>query len=441
MADVVPFQGLRYNPVAAPDISLIVSPPYDIISSADQLRYHEKHPLNAIRLDYGIELPDDDQTDNRYTRAATTFKHWQRDQKLLPDPKPAFYLCREEFLLGDGSTATREGFIALIRLADFSEGIVLPHEETASGPKQDRLKLMEATEANLSAIFCLYTDPGHEVIGALTEAAHHEPATRVTDEAGTVHSLWVVDDPEVTNTVNRLLADRTLLIADGHHRYETALAYRDARRTEDGPEDDMPYEYLMVYLSDLENTGQSILPIHRFVSGLSEETARNLVPSLDKSFKVEELTGSPAECQQKMISAMEESNRNHNLYGMYLPASGTCHVLTGRKPRPMTDDESSSKSAAYRSLDISVLDQTILNGILGISPGGANEGASVRFVERTEKALTELNEPGLDVAFFVSPTSMEEIQSVAEAGEKMPQKSTYFYPKPVTGLVFRSFSI
>lgn len=441
MADVVPFRGLRYNPVAAPDLSLVISPPYDIISSADQLRYHEKHGLNAIHLDYGIERQDDDENSNRYTRAAAIFNQWQSHGRLLPDPEAAFYLCREEFQLDDGSTATREGFIALIRLADFSEGIVLPHEETASGPKQDRLRLMQATEANLSAIFCLYTDPGHRVIGALTDAAPDDPAARVTDEAGTVHSLWVVDDYEATAAVTRLLADKTLLIADGHHRYETALAYRDERRSEDGPGADRPYDYLMVYMSDLKNTGRSILPIHRFVSGLAEETASNLLPSLEKSFKIEELTGSADECQRKMISAMNDARDDHNIFGLYLAATGTYHVLAGRESRPMINAESSSRSAAYRSLDIAVLDQTILSGILGISRDGPNEGASVRFVERTEKAFSELNTPELDAAFFVNPTSMEEIQLVAEAGEKMPQKSTYFYPKPVTGLVFRSFSV
>ncbi|MDO8735793.1 MAG: DUF1015 domain-containing protein [Thermoleophilia bacterium] len=441
LADVVPFRGLRYNPAVAPDLSLVISPPYDIISGVDQQRYHEKNALNAIHLDYGIELPGDDGKENRYSRAAATFRQWQNDRALLPDSKPAFYLCREEFLLGDGSTATREGFIALIRLADFSEGIVLPHEETASGPKQDRLRLMQATEANLSAIFCLYADPGQQVIGVLNKAATDEPAARVTDEAGTVHSLWIVDAPDATAAVNRLLSDKTLLIADGHHRYETALAYRDKRRAAESPSEDMPCDYMMVYLSDLENTGQSILPIHRFVSGLSEETTRDLLQSLEESFTVEELTGSAAECQQQMTNAMDTAGDTQNIFGMYFVAAGTYHILTGRQSRPMISTEASSKSSAYRSLDIAVLDQTILSGILEISTGGSNENASVRFVERTEKALSELNTPGLDAAFFVNPTSMEEIKSVAEAGEKMPQKSTYFYPKPVTGLVFRSFNI
>jgi len=441
LADVVPFRGLRYNRVVAPDLSLVISPPYDIINASDQKRYHEKNALNAIHLDFGIERPDDDGNENRYTRAAAALSQWQRDRTLLPESQPAFYLCREEFLLGDGSTAIREGFIALIRLADFSEGIVLPHEETASGPKQDRLKLMQATDANLSAIFCLYADPGHLVIEELKSGSPEEPEAQVTDEAGTVHSLWVVDAPEATAAVNRLLSDKTLFIADGHHRYETALAYRDERRAADGPGEDMPYDYMMVYLSDLENSGKAILPIHRFVSGLSEQAMSDLPQSLEESFTVEELSGSKEECQQQMINAMSTADKSHNVFGMYVATTGKYYLLAGRLPRPMIDAASIKRSPAYRSLDIAVLDQTILTGILGITPGGANEGASVRFVERTEKALSELETPGLDVAFFVNPTSMEEIKSVAEAGEKMPQKSTYFYPKPVTGLVFRSFNV
>ncbi len=439
LADVVPFRGIRYNRRKVPDLSLVISPPYDIISPVEQQSYHGKHSHNAIHLDYGLELPGDDNQNNRYTRAAETFSEWQTGKILTPDPVPAFYLCREEFRLGDGTTATRDGFIALIRLADFSEGVVLPHEETASGPKEDRLRLMQATGANLSAIFCLYADPGQTVIKSLMKASAEEPDIRIKDEADTVHSLWVVDDPAATSSISEMLSNKTLLIADGHHRYETALAYRDARRAEDGPGPEKPYDFLMVYLSDMENTGQSILPIHRFVSGIKTETMDKLEASLSEKFQVVEITGSAAERQKKMLNALAESSDGHNVFGMYLPGQDSYHLLTGRETRPMIDAGETGRSASFRSLDTAVLDRLILGEILGISQDGPNQSAKVRFVERTEKALGELDTPGLDAVFMVNATSMEEIRSVADNGEKMPQKSTYFYPKPVTGLVFRSF--
>ncbi|MHB1361021.1 MAG: DUF1015 domain-containing protein [Thermoleophilia bacterium] len=486
MADVVPFRGLRYNRETVSDLSRVISPPYDIISPPEQKRYHEKSPFNAIHLDFGMEEPGDNEAGNRYTRAAGLLNQWLHDRVLVPEDAPAFYLCREEFLLGDGSTATRDGFIALIRLADFSEGVVLPHEETASGPKADRLRLMQATGANLSAIYCLYSDPDHTVIGELHEGGGGGPDVQLEDEAGTVHSLWVVDDPEHTAAVNAFLAGKTLLIADGHHRYETALAYRDARRAEEAdnapeeggaPEESptgRPYDYLMVYLTDMDNTGPAILPIHRFVSGLDATTAENLPAALSEKFEVTEIAGGEDGASAAgnsgaatraavtgdtrpgdLIAAMNAAGSDRNAFGMYLPATGRYYLLTGREPRPLFEDSGNGsgqagKSAAYRSLDVAVLDRVILADVLGIRTGGANESAKVRFAERTETAFEEIaavasggddaSAPGFDAAFFLNPTSMQEIKAVAEAGEKMPQKSTYFYPKPVTGLVFRSFS-
>ena len=201
-----------------------------------------------------------------------------------------------------------------------------------------------------------------------------------------------------------------------------------------------PYDYLMVYLSDLNHTSQSILPIHRFVSGLDLKTIKNLLPALEEKFEVERLNGAGEKRGPAMIAALAGADRNRNSFGMYLSGENSFFLLTGRQPRPMID-ENDDKSAAYRALDIAVLDQVILAGILGIGigTGADNENAKVRFVERTEKALVEISEPDYDVAFFVNPTSMEEIKAVADAGEKMPRKSTYFYPKPVTGLVFHSF--
>ncbi len=453
LADVVPFRGLRYNPGTVPDLAPVISPPYDIISAGEQKRYHDRHPLNAIRLDFDIMLPEDDAANNRYTRAAASLGQWIADKSLLPETSPAFYLCREEFLLGDGSTGIREGFFALVRLAEFSEGVVLPHEETASGPKADRLRLMQATGANLSAIYCLYSDPGHAVIETLKKSRTEKPDIFLTDDAGTNHSLWVVDDPGTTAAVNAVFADKTLLIADGHHRYETALAYRNERRTEEGAntKGDMPYDFLMVYLSDMDNTGKSILPIHRFVSGLGGDTIEEMIPALSKKFELLEIKGSDGsgkpgedksstdERQQQMIKMMSQANHDHNIFGMYLPGNDSYYLLTGRTARPMIGSEENPKSEPYRSLDVAVLDRLILAEALGIHAGGVNENARVRFVERTEKAFSEVASHGLDVAFFLNPAGMQDIKEVAEAGDKMPQKSTYFYPKPVTGLVFRSF--
>ena len=437
-SEVLAFRGLRYNPDLVPELSRVVVPPYDIISPARQKYYHDRHPHNAIRLDFGLSLTGDDEENNRYTRASARLKEWLRQEILLPEPKPSIYCLREEYRSENGATATRDGFIAMVRLTDFSEGRVLPHEETAPGPKEDRLKLMESTEANLSPIFCIYSDPDGIISETLKPAYETSPDIQLVDDADTRHSLWTVSNEDACAGISQALAGKTLYIADGHHRYETALAYRDARRAKDGPGPDQPYDYMMIYLSSMEEAGRSIFPIHRFVSDLTRETMERLSSSLEEYFEVIEVPGNGPDRRQKMISMMNEQPADRNLFGLYLPVPDSYHVLTAREPKPLISAEKTARSSAYRSLNVAVLDRVILADVLGITPEGPNADAKVRFVERTDKALEETS-PGFQVAFFVNPTSMEEIRAVSEAGEKMPQKSTYFYPKPLTGMVFRSY--
>lgn len=438
-SEVLAFRGLRYNPDLVPDLSRVVTPPYDIISPARQHYYHEKHLHNAIHLDFGLSLPGDDEKNNRYTRASTQLKEWLQAKILIAESKPAIYCLREEYRSENGAIATRDGFIAMVRLTDFSEGRVLPHEETAPGPKKDRLKLMESTEANLSPIFCIYSDPDSNISETLKPAYETSPDVQLVDDADTQHSLWVISNDETCAGISQALAERTLYIADGHHRYETALAYRDARRAKDGPGPDQPYDYLMIYLSSMEEASRSIFPIHRFVSGLTRETMEQLSSSLQKYFEIREVRGNEPDRQQRMISMMNEQPADRNSFGVYLPAADSYQILTALKPRPVISAEKTARSTTYCSLDVAVLDRVILGDVLGVSSEGPNADAKVRFVERTDKAFEETSRPGFQVAFFVNPTSMEEIRAVSEAGEKMPQKSTYFYPKPLTGMVFRSY--
>ncbi len=439
--EVFPFRGLRYNQTLVPDLSLVVCPPYDIISQPEQRRYHKKHPDNAIHLDFGLEFTTDNDTNNRYTRAAALLDEWLAEKILVPEPAPALYFLREEFKAPDGSPAVREGFIAAVRLSDFSEGKILPHEETAPGAKEDRLRLIEATQANLSPIFCLYSDPEDSLVRQAKRYAG-DPEISIRDEAGTRHTLWTLVDPDQVDAISAALSRDSLLIADGHHRYETMLAYRDERRAREHPDGDRPYDFTMVYLAGMDGDSRSVLPIHRFVSGLAKKTAGGALELLGADFDILDVPGTGEEQRRRMIGMMAETDAGRNAFGLFLAAENSCHVLVGRRPRPMLP-AADEHSEAYRSLDITVLDKLILSGALDIRPGGVNQGARVSFVERTEAALERINagDKDLQIALFVNPTRMEEIKTVAAAGEKMPQKSTYFYPKPLTGLVFRSLKI
>ncbi len=435
---VIPFHGLRYNRDLGPDLSRIASPPYDIISPRQQLLYHQKHPNNAINLDFGLTFPGDNDGENRYTRAAGLLRKWLDEKILLPESVPAVYLLREEYQVPGGGAAVREGLIAAIRLSDFREGKILPHEETAAGPKQDRLRLIEATQANLSPIFCLYSDPADAIVRAAATGSGN-PDAALIDEAGTRHSLWVLKDG-AADAACRALSGKTLLIADGHHRYETMLAYRDRRRAQEHPGSERPYDFTMAYLTNMDNDSRWILPVHRFVSGLAAETLAGFKVSLGRNFEIKDVEGSGAGRQAKMVQMMARLDGERNAFGLYLADSGSYHVLVARRPRPLLP-ESDGRSAAFRSLDIAVLDNMILAGWLGIAPGGA--GAWVEYVERTDAAFKKINKKGdsFQIGLFVNPVSMTEIKAVAAAGEKMPPKSTYFYPKPLTGLVFRSLNI
>jgi len=442
LAEVIPFRGLRYNQELVPELSLVVSPPYDVISPRAQLRYHKKHPENAIHLDYGLVKPSDSKNNNRYTRAAATLKAWIDKKILIPEPKPALYFLREEYLAPDGSPAVREGFIAAIRLSDFSEGKIIPHEETAAAPKEDRLQLLKTTEANLSPIFCLYPDP-ENFIATRAAGLIGDPAIFLTDEAGTRHSVWVIDDPEETAALCDALSEKTFLIADGHHRYETMLAYRNARRAMENTPGDQPYDFTMAYLTSMDADNRFILPIHRFISGIPEEDLKDAVSLLERDFLIQTVPGTGSQRQYNMAKMMDELNGKRNVLGMYLAGDDSYRILVARRPRPMISSKECRYSAAFRSLDVAVLDIIVLARVLDIRPGGSHQSAKVKFIERSEAAFKKINK-GLhntQIAFFVNPTTMEEIKAVAEAGEKMPQKSTYFYPKPLTGLVFRSFYI
>jgi uncharacterized protein (DUF1015 family) len=436
--EVKPFRGLRYHPEKITDLSDVITPPYDVITPEAQRNYHDKDPDNSIRLELGFESDTDSDEENRYTRAAQQLKDWLDAGVLQAEAKPALYWCREEFVAPDGSEAIREGFLAALGLVDFSEGVVLPHEHTSPGPKADRLALMTATEANLSPIFCLYSDPKHDINAMLKSKIDLPPDAMATDEAGTKHSLWVIDDDGLISAIGDFMGERTLMIADGHHRYETALAYRDERRHQDASSEPQPYEYMMVYLSNTDNPGMTIFPLHRMVSGLDSETLDNLTDRLKKDFEVELMPKGAG--MEALLQRMVEHGSTHNTFGLHLSETDESYLLTALHPKPMLDAGEDNLSPAFRSLDSAVLDRVILAGILDIAPGGANENASVSFAEQAEIDPEEIASLDHQLMILVNATTMDEVKAVSEAGEKMPKKSTYFYPKPVTGLVFRSFN-
>jgi len=394
MAVVRPLAGLRYDPARAGDVGQLLAPPYDVITAAEQAELYARSPYNVIRLILPREA-------ERGAAAAQTLREWIAAGILAPDPEPALYLYTQQFSLPDGSTRRRDGLLCRLRLEDFSSGVVRPHERTLPGPKADRLALLRATGANLSAIFGLYARPGEPVRELLAGAQLGAP---LVDVSGW-HQLWRVTDASAIARVEAALADQTIIIADGHHRYETALAYRDEQRGNEAA------AYVLAYLANMEEEGVVILPTHRLVRRPLGVGAAALAARLGESFAVE---------------PVDERRRR---------AAGEIDcVLPDRRLRlragPAARERLRDLPPVLRGLAVDLLRRAILEPILGVGP------EDLEFTHDDEEAIAAVAAGRAAAAFLLNPPSMAEVREVCLAGEVMPEKSTYFYPKLATGLVF-----
>ncbi|MGQ9497072.1 MAG: DUF1015 domain-containing protein [Desulfotomaculales bacterium] len=424
MAVVVPVRGLRYNPEAVEDLAAVVTPPYDVITPEAQAQYYARHPYNIIRLEYGKEEPGDDEMNNRYTRAAAAFAAWRERGVLIREKTPAFYLYEQEFQVR-GKRMRRHGFFCAVRLERFERGVIMPHEETLAGPKKDRLELLRACRANFSPIFGLYADREGSVLAALLRAAG-EPAVSFYDELGHAHRLWVITDAGTVNAVRDRLADRRILIADGHHRYETALAYADEQA---GPG---PHRYVMMVLVNLYDPGLVILPTHRLVREIGKLSLGAFMDALEEQFEIAEAPPASAWNFDAFLAGL--ASRGRHAFGLYA-GRDRLYILKLRGDVPVQRLLPQDRSPAWRELDVAVLHHLVLHRILGIGPRECENGKALAYTRDAEGALRRVDGGEYRLAFFLNPTRVEEVVAVAEAGDRMPQKSTYFYPKLITGLV------
>ncbi len=426
MADIRPFTGLRYDP-ARVSLADAVCPPYDVISPAAADALRRRSPWNAVHLELP-QAPADGSSD-RYRAAAGLLAHWRADGVLRAEGEPALYLVDHTFTGPDGRERTRRGFVCLLRLEQFAARVVLPHERTHAGPKVDRLELLRATHANLSQVFLLYPDPRHDVGRALAAAAPPPaPAFEAADDDGNFCRLAPLTGP-VTAQVATLLADRQLLIADGHHRYETALAYREERRAAG----DDSADWLMVCLSSMDDSGLAIFPTHRLLKGVTLPPCDEIVARLGETFDVTEEPDGGA-----WATAMERVSRSggpRKELGLYLPGEGRCLTLVQRAGA-VERLTARGLSPALARLSVTLLAELVFRDALGLDADRL-EG-HLDFAKSVADAATALDAGDYALAAFLGATPMDEVRAVAEGGEVMPQKSTYFYPKLLTGLVFNA---
>jgi uncharacterized protein (DUF1015 family) len=456
MADVRPLPGIRYAPER--DLAAVVTPPYDVISPEAQARYYERDPQNIIRLELGREERGDDELDNRYTRAALTFAEWRLAGALRQDA-PALYLYEQRFSAPGASGATgsngaggervRRGLFARVRIEPWEAGVVLPHERTLSKPKDDRLKLTRATAATLSPIMALYDDPKGELAAPLTKAARRKPEIAFVDEAGEGHRLWPLRDPVLVASVADFFRDRQLYIADGHHRYETALAYREElRETRRTLHPDDPANFTLMALSALEDPGLVVLPTHRIVRGVAPERLALLPGELAGYFEMTPL-GDPGGLATldpaAALAALERAGEGGQRVAFVLLTPDGAYLLSQTAGGVAAMDgldlaragDSAGQSAAWRRLDVAALHELALARGLGVNEEAVRVGDQVTYTRDAWAVIEAVRsgENGAQLAFLLNPTPPAAIRDVARAGDRMPQKSTYFYPKLITGLL------
>jgi len=441
MAKIIPFKGILYNKEKIRDMKDVVAPPYDVISPPEQEELYKRHENNVVRLILGKESDSDTPDNNRYTKAKDSFDSWQKDSILIKDAFPSIYVYSQEYHLGETEgfeKKRRLGFIALSKLENFGEGKIHPHENTLAKPKEDRLKLMQHCNANFSSIFGLFSDPSKRIDSVLKDYMRHSPLYDLVDDAGMRHTLWAIRDNKVIQIITGVMSDKQVFIADGHHRYETAINYRNEMREKlpnfTGEE---LYNYVMMYFTNTNSEGLSILPIHRLVSNLSNFDKKKIIKKAGEFFNIEKLSLNESDektVKQKLFSDMKERGKKEHIFGMYL--GNDEYLLLTLKDEDVLDRLiTNSRHPSWKKLDVTILHTLLIEKVLGVSEKNLAEQKNITYTISEDEAIKDVKAGKYQIALFLNPTKIEEVKDVATAGEKMPQKSTFFYPKLITGLV------
>jgi uncharacterized protein (DUF1015 family) len=418
MADVSPLHALHYALDRVGGLQLVVAPPYDVIDEAQRAELAARSPYNVVEVD----LPRSEAGDP-YAHAAEVFAAWQREGVLTTDPEPALWALAQDYTGPDGQGYTRRGFFARVRVEDYGAGRIRPHERTHPGPKEDRLRLTRATHANLSPIFSLYDDPEGTAWGALEPHLEGEPWAHAGDEDGTEHRLWRVADADASETVRSAMRDTELLIADGHHRYETARVYAE----EIGGEGS--HRYVLMCLVALQDPGLTVFPTHRLLTALSDSGREDLRDAIARDWEAEEV--SPEALQPEPGGPLRVG---------YLDAHHRRPLMLTLRDPAIADAALPGKPGAYRRLDTAVLEALILQAALGMTEDDISHLNGLDYARSTEQARERVLAGKAQAAFFMAPTPVQQVRDVAAAGENMPPKSTYFFPKVLTGMVFHGLA-
>jgi uncharacterized protein (DUF1015 family) len=432
LADIRAFRGIRYNASRfGRDVSDLVCPPYDVISPDEQTALYARHPNNAVRLELTQSEPTDRSEAERYHRAAQWFSEWRSEQVLATEPNPALYAYLHEFTL-NGASQQRRGVLAALRVEPWEKRVVRPHERTLSGPKRDRLELMRACRANLSPIWGLYGGAPDITARFWDRLEAQSCDAESVDRDGVVHRLWVITDPALVRGFRQRLTDSPVYIADGHHRYETAMHYEDETCESSACSEDAAVHFTLAYLVDVSDPGLTVLGTHRLIRSPRTLDAREVRSILEREFELQPRVGGAV----SLLEALGiEGDRP--AFGVWAPSLGMS-VVARLRGAEVPEAAAPGRSAAWRRLDLAALHTLAVDRIYPEGTTALSESGHLRYARAAEEAERATSAGEVDMVFFVRHTSVHQVTAVADAGDLMPEKSTYFYPKPVTGLVIAS---
>lgn len=428
MAELKPFCAWRYSP-AKVNIERVIAPPYDVISKSYQSELYKRSEFNVVRLILGKDSIKDNERDNKYKRARHYLNEWGRKGILKKDAKPSFYLYRQSYVHPESrKRVDRTAFFALLKLEPFGKGVVFPHEQTHSLPKVDRLNLIKQVEANLSPVFGLYDDEKGEARAILESYFDHSPLYKLTDDSGVRHILSKIDDPRKISKIAAAFRGKPIFIADGHHRYETALNYRRYLDTQTvGPKRRDASDYALVAFVDFSDPGLLVFPTHRMVKHVPHFNKARFLKSLEDYFEVVKVK--PA----KIMDSLDHEDKEERAIGLYF-GKKEGYILKLRDERKLLSAAPKQKSREWALLDVSFISYLVLGCLLGIREDKIEE--TLAYTRSAREAFSAVDQGKAVMSFMLRPISVDDMRTVCEQGELMPQKSTYFYPKLLSGLVF-----
>ncbi len=442
--DIQPFCGIKYAREKVGDIGPCLSQPYDVITPAQQDAYYQQHPNNIIRLILNKIDPEDNDTNNRYTRTKAILDQWLTEGILRETRREGFYVYEQAFDIPDIGRKKVKGFIGKVRLRDYNEHAILPHEKILAKPLEDRFKLNSATQIQFEYIWSIYQDKSYTIDNILDEVEQKEELVidYLEESINVRHKMWRLTDAERCAIISRELRDKTLYIADGHHRYQTMLNYRDAMRKkhpEAGP--DAPWEFMPMFLVNTEHEGLTILPTHRLLYGLEMPNWRDLSLSINEHFHIKSFrfnADTEPLVRRKFLRSLRNYESDEHSFGAYIHGSDRYFLLTLKSSEAYEEMVHVNASSDWKRLDVNILNNLLINHILGITEEQLSQQTNVTYTKNTDEALETVHNGECQVALLLNATKLGEVLTIADNNEKMPRKSTHFYPKPITGLVMYS---